>query len=131
MPAQKPRAMPKFTPASAALTARFQKVIAAVPGAETRRMFGYPAAFVNGQMFTGLFRDKMMLRLSSADRVEITAKYGAQPFEPIPGRPMREYVSVPEAILNSDAQLRAWLQRGLAYARSLPPKKAKAKKSRG
>lgn len=36
-------------------------VVVRLRGVEQRKMFGYPAVFVNGNMFAGLARDKMIL----------------------------------------------------------------------
>lgn len=73
----------------------FLEAVKYLPEAETCKMFGYPCAFVNGQMFTGPHQDPMILRLSEADRAIFRALDGAHPFEPMPGRPMREYSVVP------------------------------------
>lgn len=89
---------------------------------QSRQMFGYPAAFANTQMFASLFQDKMIVRLSEDDRAAFSRE-GARPFEPIAGRPMREYLAVPDAVLALQGQLRSWLVKAHAYARSLPPKK--------
>ncbi len=127
MPGTKPRTMPKFTPAPDALVERFVGAIGEFPEAELRKMFGYPAAFVNGQMFAGLFGENMMLRLSSQDRA-LLSKKGAKPFEPMPGRVMTEYVVVPDPVLKSPRQLSGWLGKSIDYARSLPPKSHKSSK---
>jgi hypothetical protein len=44
---------------------------------------------------------------------------------------MREYVVVPKVLLNAQEQLRAWVEKSLAYILSFPakPKKAPGKKS--
>jgi TfoX/Sxy family transcriptional regulator of competence genes len=105
------------------LVKTFEEVIAAVPGAQPRRMFGYPAAFVNGQMFTGVFQDRLFVRLSESDRAEL-AKRGGKPFEPMPGRPMREYVEVPPALLRSRSALVGWVRRAFDYTSSLPGKRS-------
>jgi hypothetical protein len=91
-------------------------------------MFGYPAAFFQGQMFAGLFQTSMTLRLAEADRARFMTIDGALPFEPMPGRSMREYVVVPSALLAQPSELSAWLDRSLAYAASLPPKEPKQRK---
>jgi hypothetical protein len=41
------------------------------------------------------------------------------------GRPMREYIVLPESVLADREALAAWLQRGLSYAASLPSKATK------
>jgi TfoX/Sxy family transcriptional regulator of competence genes len=76
-------------------------------------------------MFVGLFQDRMMMRLPDNERASFLKLKGARPFEPMPGQPMREYVEVPEAVLNSKAKLKTWLGKSYEYAQSLP---AKAKK---
>jgi TfoX/Sxy family transcriptional regulator of competence genes len=121
-PKKKSQTMPQFTKAPSALVETFQSAIAGFPDVQSRQMFGYPAAFTNTQMFAGLFQDKMILRLSETDR-EAIARDGARPFEPMKGRPMREYVVVPNAIRESSAMLRPWIAKAHGYARSLPPKK--------
>lgn len=127
-PARSKMKMPKFTPAPEALKMRFAEIIARFPEAEPRKMFGYPCAFVNGQMFVGTFADSLMLRLSENDRAKFLKLPDAKQFEPMPGRPMKEYVQVPGVILDSDKELNKWLTKSLAYAAALPPKVKKAKK---
>lgn len=102
---------------------------AAFPGppAERRQMFGYPAGFVNGNMFTGLHQENWMVRLGEADRVALLKKAGAKPFEPMPGHRMKEYIVMPSAIVSDPKALETWLGKAVAYAATLPPKAGKAK----
>ncbi len=108
------------------LVALFETVLSAEPRAERRAMFGYPAAFVNGNMLTGLHQDDWMVRLSEPDRAALVAR-GGRPFEPMPGRPMREYVVLPPAVLRDRRALAGWIRRGLDYTAALPAKSAKKK----
>ena len=73
-------------------------------------------------MFAGVFQDRVVLRLSADDRAELSKLPGAAPFEPMPGRRMREYMVAPASVVDSGPQLRAWLQRARSFAASLPPK---------
>jgi TfoX/Sxy family transcriptional regulator of competence genes len=114
--------MPRFSKAPAEVVARFREAVEGLPALESRTMFGYPCAFVHGQMFAGVFADRMMVRLAERDRAELLALPGARPFEPVAGRVMREYVELPPEIALSAAKLRPWFERGLAFAGSLPPK---------
>jgi TfoX/Sxy family transcriptional regulator of competence genes len=122
--------------APAAMVDLFALVAPGAP-AERRTMFGYPCAFVHGNMFLGLFEDRMMLRLGESDRVAFLGLAGARTFEPMPGRPMREYVEVPGALLADRAALARWIAKSLAYASALPvrtrrpPKAAARKASKG
>src|SRR3990172_802017 len=96
-----PRPMSKWRPVPDKLKQVFEKAIQSFPEAEPRKVFGYPAAVVNGHMFAGLHQADLILRLSEADRANLLKCPGAKLFEPMPGRPMREYVVVPPAILKS------------------------------
>jgi len=120
----------KWQPAPDTLIRQFERALQAVPAAQARKMFGYPAAFLNGHMLAGLFQDTMMLRLSPEDCTTFLRQPGAAPFEPMPGRQMREYVVVPAAMVSAPAALAKWLQRAVAYVNTLPPKVAKARRKK-
>ncbi len=122
--------MGKFKPAPESIKKLFAGALGDFPMAEQRKMFGYPCAFVNGQMFVGVFADRLMIRLSEEDRAKFLKLPEAKQFEPMAGRPMKEYVEVPKAITES-AELKKWLKKSLVYAQSLPPKVKKARKPRG
>ena len=97
-------------------------------GGTRRVMFGYPTAFENGQLFTGLFADTIFVRLGEQQRAELLSQKGAQPFAPMKGRPMKEYVVLPPSLLEDEDTVKKWMRRGLEYARSLPAKKPKKKR---
>ena len=90
-----------------------------------RAMFGYPSAFLNGNMLACVFQDRIMVRLAERDRADALAA-GAKPFEPSPGRAMTQYVDLPPAVTADPPAMRQWIERGHAYGQSLP-KKAKKK----
>ena len=83
------------------------------------------AVFVNGHMFAGLFQTSVILRMSEGDLAAARVAINAELFEPIPGRVMREYVVVPNAVVQSPKLLGDWLKRGHAFASIMPPKSAK------
>lgn len=93
---------------------------------EKRTMFGAPAFFIHGNMFAGVYGHQIMVRLDSGDREEVAAAHpGAGPFEPMPGRPMKEYIVLPESVWDDHQELDRWLRRSQAFAASLPPKEKK------
>ena len=114
--------MPKFEKSSPELVARFDAAAARFPEAERRKMFGYPALFVGGNLVTGLFAESWMIRLGDEDRAVLQSMPGAGPFEPMPGKPMKGYATLPSDVVADDAQLDAWVGRSIAFGRSLPPK---------
>jgi TfoX/Sxy family transcriptional regulator of competence genes len=97
---------------------------------ERRKMFGYPCAFANGQMFTGLHQHDLIVRLGEEKRAELLATEGASVFAPMEGRVMKEYVAVPPAIREDPETLKHWIAQGLDYALTLPPKVPKKRKSK-
>ncbi|HWD08911.1 MAG TPA: TfoX/Sxy family protein [Actinomycetota bacterium] len=113
-----------WTKSPAGLVALFESVFPGPP-ATARQMFGYPAGFVNGNMFCGLHQESFILRLPEGPAEELVTM-GARVFEPMPGRPMNGYYTVPAALLADPATLESWVATALAHAASLPPKAAKA-----
>jgi TfoX/Sxy family transcriptional regulator of competence genes len=111
------------------LVDRFGEIVPDDPRVERRLMFGYPAAFVGGNMFMGLHQENLVVRLAQDARAELLAVKGASTFEPMAGRPMREYVVVPAKVYDDDDAMRRWASRALAYGASLPAKGAKGAKT--
>lgn len=95
---------------------------ALAPG-DRRKMFGYPCSFERGQLFCGLFADGLFVRLGDAERAELLAAPGARQFEPMPGRPMREYAVLPARMLEDEAAVERWMRRAQEFAQGLPEKK--------
>ena len=128
---KKSKPMPKWRPSPLELVKFFEKALKPFSEIQTRKMFGYPVAFVKGHMFAGLHQDNMILRLSGDDRTGFLQQDGAKIFEPMPGRLMREYVVVPASMLRSAKPLDVWLKKAWTYARSLPPKAAASRNGKG
>lgn len=110
--------------------ALFRSVIPDVPGVEVKPMFGNLGAFVNGNMFAGLFGSAIGIRvLDEATRDELEATPGTAPFGPIE-RPMGEYLALPASWSSEPALISGWVARSLADAERLPPKTAKPRPRR-
>ncbi|MGD0636516.1 MAG: TfoX/Sxy family protein [Nitrososphaerales archaeon] len=107
----------------------FQSVLPKDPRIHVRPMFGNDAAFVNGNMFAGLFGKQLFVRLSAEDQAELLAEKGASRFAPMEGRPMSSYIVVPAAWRTSPKKVGAWVARSLAWSSGLPPKASKKTKS--
>lgn len=88
-------------------------------------MFGNVSAFVNGNMFFGLFGNDLFVRLSSQDQSELLKHKGASNLEPMKGRPMKDYVVMPRTWYDKPETLRDWVAKSLAWTSKLPAKKAK------
>jgi TfoX/Sxy family transcriptional regulator of competence genes len=112
---------PNWEKAPSELVERFSNAIGELPGATVRKMFGYPAGFVNGHLFTGLFATSWFVRLPDDQRAALEAA-GGTAFAPMPGRPMREYVVLPAELAADEEAAMPWLHRALDHVASKPPK---------
>jgi TfoX/Sxy family transcriptional regulator of competence genes len=117
--------MPK---AGAAAIATFEEYLPVRPDVQRRPVFGQPAAFVGGNMFLGVFGDKVFVRLSETDRALAEKAVGATTFEPMPGRPMREYMVLPSTVWKDRKRATEWVDRSLRYALEMPAKQPRTRK---
>ena len=115
-------AMPKSSPKT---TASFLALMPQDPALTTRPMFGNMAAFINGNMFAGLFGDELFVRLPEAARARVKEQ-GGKAFEPMPGRAMTGYVCVATGWQAKAAPARSSIAEALAWTRAMPPKKPAA-----
>jgi TfoX/Sxy family transcriptional regulator of competence genes len=111
-----------WTKSPPALIELFDKSVPSAAGITRRKMFGYPAAFANGNLFIGLHQNDFIMRLSEKDRARFVAEFGERTFEPMKGRPMREYVRLPEQLFDDARKRAAWIRRSLRYAEAIAPK---------
>lgn len=103
--------------------ARFRTLVPDDAGVEIKPMFGNLGAFVNGNMFMGLFGSDVGLKLAQAQQQELLAMPGAGPFGPAE-RPMGGYVTIPASSSPDDA--RPWVEQALTHVAALPPKRARS-----
>ena len=108
--------MATWKPVPADLAATFDAVLPAAPDVERRKMFGCPAAFVNGNLFAGLHEDRLMVRLPS--------EAAARPCV-LMGRTMREYALFADALEMPPREMTAWIRKAYDFARMLPAKSPK------
>lgn len=120
----------KWRKSPAELIELFTSILPDGPAIEKRQMFGYPCAFVNGNMFTGLHQEALIVRLGENDRERLIEESGATQFEPMPGRPMREYIALPQALLDDREKLAELIASAKEFAAALPPKVRKPRKKK-
>ena len=107
---------------SVQLIERFDTWLPADPRVERRRMFGCPCAFVNGNMFAGVYRQSVVVRLNESTRERLLAEGRAEPFS-VSGRTMREYIMLTDALARTHADTIALIDEAFAFASALPAKK--------
>src|SRR5687768_1138611 len=104
----------------------FRSLLPEAAGVTERPMFGQLAGFVNGNMFLSLFGERIAIKLPDEDLAELLEVEGAEQFAPMAGRPMTGYGLIPEAWHDTPELVEPWVERSLAYVRTLPPKAKKA-----
>ncbi|MDH4117955.1 MAG: TfoX/Sxy family protein [Acidimicrobiia bacterium] len=101
---------------------RFRSLVPEDPRVEVKPMFGNLGAFVNGNMFMGLFGSSVGVKLPPEDSERLLQVEGSGPFGPAE-RPMGGYVSLPPECEPDRAE--EWIVRSLDYVAAMPPKKRK------
>jgi TfoX/Sxy family transcriptional regulator of competence genes len=105
------------------LANRIRELIAGEPDVSEQSMFGGLVFLVRGNMSVAAGgRGSVVVRVDPEDTDELLAKPHAQPFV-MGGRPMEGRVRVDAEGVRTRRQLERWVTRGVAYARSLPPKR--------
>jgi TfoX/Sxy family transcriptional regulator of competence genes len=116
-----PMSMPK---PSEQAKAAFTQLVPGEPTVTLKPMFGNLAAFVNGNMFAGLFGEDLFVRLPDDESAQVR-KQGGRDFEPMAGHAMKGYVTVPSAWRSKPDPVVVWIKRSLELTRRMPPKVAK------
>jgi TfoX/Sxy family transcriptional regulator of competence genes len=105
--------------------ALYDQLIATMPEIQ-RKGDANPYTSLNGNMFTLLHQQRLAIRLPEAEREKFLKKYKTTLFEAY-GAVMKEYVAVPDSLLEKKKELRPYLNMSYEYARTLKPKPTKKK----
>lgn len=101
-----------------------------LPEVSTRRMFGCDAWFANGHIFSLVWDARVAVKLPEPAHFEaLAAMDGAEPWSPMPSRPMSHWLLVPEAFHDDVEALQPWVELAHRAALMLPPKELKVKKA--
>src|ERR1700675_64326 len=122
MTSQKKRPIPAET------IALYEKGVATLPGVE-RKGAANPFTALNGNMFSLLsaVTETMALRLPKDEREAFLKKYKSKLFE-VYGAVMKEYVTVPDALLRNTKELQKYMTVSYEYAKTLKPKASRKKR---
>ena len=108
-------------PYNEGLAQRVRTALAAHTAVDEKKMFGGLTFMLNGHMCCGIVRDELMVRLGLDQYADAIVQPHARQMD-FTGRPMRGMIMVAPAGLESDADLEAWVQRGVTFAAALPAK---------
>jgi TfoX/Sxy family transcriptional regulator of competence genes len=104
------------------LADRIRELLGTAETITEQRMFGGLAFMIGGHMSVGVSgQGGLMVRVDPTDTEALVAKPHAGPFE-MRGRELRGWVRVDAEGVRTKRQLEPWVRRGVAYARTLPPK---------
>lgn len=104
------------------LASRVRGQLASHEGVTERAMFGGLAFLLDGNMvLAASSRGGLMVRVGAEAYERALAESYAAVVE-MSGRPVGGWILVDAAGVSEPEQLRAWIDRGLAFARTLPPK---------
>ena len=106
--------------------ALYDELIASRPDIE-RKGDANPYTSLNGNMFTLLHQKRLAIRLPEDEREKFLKKYKTNLFEAY-GTVMKEYVAVPEALLENTKELSKYLDLSYEYAKTLKAKPTTKKK---
>jgi len=106
------------------LADRIRQVVGGEAGVSERRMFGGHAFLIDGHLAVSASgRGGLLLRVDPADTDSHLAPPGVTRFE-MRGRQPAGWLHVQPQVVRTRTQLAVWVGRGVAFARSLPPKQA-------
>jgi TfoX/Sxy family transcriptional regulator of competence genes len=108
--------MLRAVPYDATLAERVRDVLAAAAGVSERRMFGGLAFLVDGRIACAVLGEELLVRLGEEGTHAALGEPHTRPMD-FTGAVSRSSVFVGAAGLRSDAALRAWVERGVRFAR--------------
>ena len=103
------------------LAQRIRELLADRHSVVEKRMFGGIAFMLRGNMCCGIVRDDLMVRVGPERHEEALTQPHVRPMD-ITGRPMRGMVYVTPEGCRTDEALKRWVEQGLNFAATLPPK---------
>ncbi|HET7855985.1 MAG TPA: TfoX/Sxy family protein [Gaiellaceae bacterium] len=104
------------------LAERIRELLGNEAGVAEQKMFGGLAFLIGGNMAVGASgQGGILVRVDPAQSDELVASTDARPME-MRGREMKGWLRVDANSVGTKGELAKWVERGVGYARSLPPK---------
>jgi TfoX/Sxy family transcriptional regulator of competence genes len=103
------------------LAERVRDALGGHAGVSERKMFGGIGFMIDGNMCCGVHGEELILRLGDEDAEAALADPHGRVFD-MTGRPMKGWVLMGPGALESDEELRRWLEPAIDLASSLPAK---------
>ena len=103
------------------IDARIEKMTSRWKNTDRKKMFGGICRLINGNMFCGVYKDFLILRLGEEKANKALGLPNTRPFD-ITGKPMKGWIMVEQDGFKADNDLKDWLNQAKRFAKSLPPK---------
>jgi TfoX/Sxy family transcriptional regulator of competence genes len=100
---------------------RIKKIVSDWKNTTDKKMFGGVCHLLNGNMFCGVHKEFLILRLGEEKAHKALKSPHAHPFD-ITGKPMKGWVMIAENGFKSDDELKEWLNQGADFVKAMPPK---------
>ena len=109
------------------LAERLRDALLSHPELTEQKLFGCVCFFLHGHAAVGVWKDRLIVRLGPDEAEASLRESHVRAFD-ITGKPMRNWVCVELAGLETDEALWEWIERGLQFVRTLPRKGTKSTK---
>ena len=103
------------------LEMRIKGLVSSWQNTDDKKMFGGICHLMDGNMFCGVYKDFLILRLGEEAAQSALQKPHVRPFD-ITGRPMKGWVMVASAGFKTEKALKGWLIQARAFVQTLPAK---------
>ncbi len=104
------------------LATRIRAALGPLPLLQEKKMFGGVGFLINGNLACGVHKNDMIVRVGPQNYERAISRPHTHVFD-MTGHPMAGWVMVEPGGCASESQLKAWVDQGVAFAGSLPPKK--------
>jgi len=110
------------------LAARIRTALGPLPNLEEKKMFGGIGFLVNGNLACGVHKNELIVRVGYANYEAALSHPHTRVFD-MTGHPMVGWIMIASQGCSTESDIKIWVEQGIAFARSLPPKSKKIDRS--
>ena len=103
------------------LDSQIKGIVTEWPHTNNKKMFGGVCHLMNGNMFGGVYKHFLILRLGEEKAKKALQEPHVRVFD-ITGRPMKGWVMVDRDGFSGEGKLQEWLDQAREFVNTLPPK---------
>ncbi len=106
---------------SKSLAARIGQIVGNRRGVTEMRMFGGVCFLLHGNMLVGVWQNSLIARLGVEQAADALEQEFVSEFD-VTGRPMKGWAMIGPDGIDTDEQLRGWIDKSEGFVSTLPPK---------